>query len=93
MNQAKYSNKKIIILEKNAVTPDGDINLDELTNLGDVTVYDNVDIVSAGGGIGAVEFLEGMWYVGGQVNNGLHDLHKCYFIEKIGSIHDKAVEE
>ena len=42
MNQAKYSNKKIIILEKNAVTPNGDINLDELTNLGDITVYDNV---------------------------------------------------
>ena len=42
MNQAKYSNKKIIILEKNAVTPNGDINLDMLTGLGDVTVYDNV---------------------------------------------------
>lgn len=42
MVKSKYSNKKIVILEKNAVTPNGDINLDELTNLGDVTVYDNV---------------------------------------------------
>lgn len=38
----KYSNKKIIILEKNSVTPSGDINLNFLEELGDVKVYDNV---------------------------------------------------
>ena len=38
----KYSNKKIIILEKNSVTPSGDINLESLEKLGNVTVFDNV---------------------------------------------------
>ena len=41
------------------------------------------------GGIGAVEFFDGLWYVGGQVHNGLYDLHKCFFIEVIGNIHDQ----
>lgn len=38
----KNSNRKIIILEKNSVTPAGDINLEKLINAGNVTVYDSV---------------------------------------------------
>lgn len=38
----KYSNKKIVVLEKNSVTPAGDISLEMIENLGDVTIYDSV---------------------------------------------------
>lgn len=38
----KYSNKKIVILEKDSVTPAGDISLEMIENLGDVTIYDSV---------------------------------------------------
>lgn len=38
----KYSNHKIIILEKNSVTPSGDICLEKITNLGISNIYDSV---------------------------------------------------
>ena len=39
------------------------------------------------GGIGDVSFYDGLWYVSGEVNNGLNDLMKCYYVEVIGNIH------
>lgn len=38
----KYSDKKIVILEKNSVTPNGDICLDSIIDLGNAVVYDSV---------------------------------------------------
>ena len=38
----KYSDKKIVILEKNSVTPSGDICLDSVIDLGNAVVYDSV---------------------------------------------------
>lgn len=38
----KYSDKKIVILEKNSVTPSGDICLDSIIDLGNAVVYDSV---------------------------------------------------
>lgn len=42
------------------------------------------------GGIGTVCGLEklGMWYIDGQVHNGLFDINQCYYIEIIGNIHE-----
>ena len=37
-----YSDKKIVILEKNSVTPSGDICLDSIIDLGNAVVYDSV---------------------------------------------------
>lgn len=41
-------------------------------------------------GIGVVEFVCGLWYVGGHdsPNNGLWDLQQVCYIEVIGNIHD-----
>ena len=40
------------------------------------------------GGIGDVGFYDGLWYVSGEVNNGLNDLTKVYYVKVIGNIHD-----
>lgn len=40
------------------------------------------------GGVGVVEFYDGLWYVNGEVNNALHNLSRVYYIEIIGNIHD-----
>lgn len=40
------------------------------------------------GGVGAVEFYDGSWYVNGCPNNGLYDLDKGYEIKVIGNIYD-----
>lgn len=39
-------------------------------------------------GVGEIDFLEGMWYVSGDVQNGLYDIEKCMLIEVIGNIFD-----
>lgn len=39
-------------------------------------------------GCGNVIFLDGMWYVDEDVNNGLFNLNNVYYIEIIGNIHD-----
>lgn len=40
------------------------------------------------GGFGHVCFYDGLWYVGGSVNNSLYDLAKCYYLEVEHNIHD-----
>jgi uncharacterized phage protein (TIGR01671 family) len=40
------------------------------------------------GGVGAIEFYDGSWYVSGCPNNGLYDLYKGYEIKVIGNIYD-----
>lgn len=39
-------------------------------------------------GVGEVEFLEGLWYICGNVQNGLFDINKCRLIEVIGNIYE-----
>lgn len=42
------------------------------------------------GGIGTICGLDDlyMWYIDGQVHNGLYDIDQCYYIEVIGNIHE-----
>ena len=54
-----------------------------------VKVSDNYGYTDfSDGGIGNVGFYDGLWYVSGEVNNGLNDLTKVYYVEVIGNIHD-----
>ena len=39
-------------------------------------------------GIGYVLFYDGSWYIDEEVNDGLYDVSKIYYIEVIGNIHD-----
>lgn len=39
-------------------------------------------------GVGEVDFLEGLWYIGGNVQNALYDINKIHQIKVIGSIFD-----
>lgn len=39
-------------------------------------------------GLGEVEFLEGMYYISGSVQNGLYDINKCRLIEVIGNTYE-----
>lgn len=43
------------------------------------------------GGIGTICGLDDlyMWYIDGQVHNGLYDIDQCYYIEVIGNIYEK----
>ena len=45
--------------------------------------YEGIDC-----GIGLVEFFQGLWYVGGDVQNALYDIDKCNAVEVIGNIFD-----
>ena len=42
------------------------------------------------GGIGTICGLTNlyMWYIDGQVHNGLYDIDQCYYIEVIGNIYE-----
>lgn len=42
------------------------------------------------GGIGTICGLDDlyMWYIDGQVHNGLYDIAQCYYIEVIGNIYE-----
>lgn len=40
------------------------------------------------GGIGDVVFYRGIWYVSGEVHNGLYDLERNYYVSVIVNIHD-----
>jgi uncharacterized phage protein (TIGR01671 family) len=46
------------------------------------------EISSSDCGYGKVIFLDGMWYIDGDVNNGLFNLNNVYYIKVIGNIHD-----
>lgn len=39
-------------------------------------------------GVGEVESFEGLWYICGNVQNGLYDISKNFVIEVIGNIYD-----
>lgn len=39
-------------------------------------------------GVGEIDFLEGLWYISGNVQNSLYDIDKCFQIEVIGNIFD-----
>ena len=39
-------------------------------------------------GVGEVDFLEGLWYIGGNVQNALYDINKIHQIKVIGNIFD-----
>lgn len=39
-------------------------------------------------GIGYVCFYDGVWYIADEVNDGLYDVNKVYYVEIIGNIHD-----
>ena len=39
-------------------------------------------------GVGEVDFLEGLWYIGGNVQNALYDINKIHQIKIIGNIFD-----
>lgn len=39
-------------------------------------------------GIGYVCFYDGVWYICDEVNDGLYDVTKIYYVEIIGNIHD-----
>lgn len=41
-------------------------------------------------GIGEIDFLEGLWYISGYVQNSLYDINKCYKIEVLGNVFDNA---
>ena len=43
-------------------------------------------------GIGAVEWECEMWYIAGDVNNGLYDIDCTRYIEVIGNIHEMESE-
>ena len=49
---------------------------------------DNGSTMLCSCGIGCVCFYDGSWYIEGEVNDGLYDVDKIYYIEKIGNIHD-----
>ena len=39
-------------------------------------------------GVGVIEFLEGLWYISGSVQNSLYDIDRCLQIEVIGNVFD-----
>ena len=39
-------------------------------------------------GVGYVCFYDGVWYIADEVNDGLYDVNKIYYVEVIGNIHD-----
>ena len=49
---------------------------------------DDGEFSSSDCGYGNVIFLDGIWYVDEDVNNGLFNLNNVYYIETIGNIHD-----
>lgn len=49
---------------------------------------DDGEFSSCDCGCGKVIFLDGMWYVDEDVNNGLFNLNNAYYIEVIGNNHD-----
>ena len=49
---------------------------------------DNGEMNVCSCGIGYVLFYDGVWYIDDEVNDGLYDVSKIYYIEVIGNIHD-----
>ena len=49
---------------------------------------DNGEMNVCSCGIGYVLFYDGVWYIADEVNDGLYDVSKIYYIEVIGNIHD-----
>lgn len=41
-------------------------------------------------GVGEIDFLDGFWYISGNVQNALYDIDKCFQLEVIGNIFDSA---
>jgi uncharacterized phage protein (TIGR01671 family) len=44
-------------------------------------------------GVGEIDFLEGFWYISGNVQNSLYDINNCFLIEVIGNIFDDKLED
>ena len=44
-------------------------------------------------GVGEICFIEGLWYIGGNVQNSLYDINNCFLIEVIGNIFDDKLED
>lgn len=69
-----------------------------LKDINGVEIYDR-DIVKVTDDYGDTNFSDGgvgticgltdlyMWYIDGQVHNGLYDIDQCYYIEVIGNIY------
>ena len=39
-------------------------------------------------GVGEIDFLEGLWYISGRVQNSLYDINRCFQIEITGNVFD-----
>ena len=52
--------------------------------------YNEVDFCD--GGIGSICGMDDllMWYIDGQVHNGLYDIHQQYYVEVIGNIYENT---
>jgi hypothetical protein len=44
-------------------------------------------------GIGTVEWVDELWYIAGDIRNGLYEIDCTRYIEVIGSIHETEVEK
>ena len=59
-----------------------------------VTRDEEIDKLDSNTGIGDITFFNGMWYIGGSVQNSLYDIAENYDIEVIGNIYqDKHLLE
>lgn len=41
-------------------------------------------------GYGEIDFLKGLWYISGRVQNGLYDIYDVFEIEVVGNIFDNS---
>lgn len=41
-------------------------------------------------GIGMIEFWDGLWYIGGHIQDSLYDINRIFQIEVIGNVYENA---